>query len=48
MSILRIIPSPKVVTASWIAIAVVGTVMIACTVYAALYGVASSDFLVGP
>jgi hypothetical protein len=49
MSILRIIPSPNVVTSSWFVIALLGATIIAFAVYAALYGnITSSDFLVGP
>lgn len=49
MSTARIIPAPKVETASWIVIALLGAAIIACVLYAALdRNIASSDFLVGP
>jgi len=49
MSILQIIPSSNVATALWIVLALLGTAIIACAVYAALFGnIASPDLLVGP
>jgi hypothetical protein len=49
MSTLQIIPSRKLVTASWVVLGLLGAAIIACAVYAALYGnIAPSDLLVGP
>jgi hypothetical protein len=48
MSTLRIIPSPKVVTAPWFAIVLLGAAIIGFIVYAALYGNVASNWIVGP